>query len=97
MPSAAERIELEARVSDEAEVKWKSAIANAQEDLDASKVTIQSLLKENLYLKTNLQYERAESEKRVAEIQFKFQNKVRFLPLFTSWLIIPFVGRKIVF
>ena len=76
MPTAAEKIDLEVRISGEAEVKWKSVLAEAEENLEASKLTIQNLLKENLFLKTNLQYVTAESEKRAGEIQWKFDKTV---------------------
>lgn len=76
LPSAAEKIELEARVSGEAEVKWKTAIAETQENLEASKLTIQNLLQENLCLKTNIQYITAESEKKLDEVQLKLTKTV---------------------
>ncbi len=78
-PSEADRMRMEDRAGAEMEAKWRDRVEQAMEDVEASKVSVQGLLQENLCLRVALQQVGREAEEAAAEGKAIYEGKVRTL------------------
>lgn len=76
IPSDAEKLDLENKISAASQAKWKVRIETAIEDLEASKLSVHNLLQDNLCLKTLLQHSAEENERVQEETELKYQKRV---------------------
>lgn len=76
VPTEADRLVAEAKAGADLEAKWRVKVERAAEELEASKVSVQGLLMENLRLRVALQGLAGEAERSMAEATANFQKKV---------------------
>ena len=76
VPSDAEKLDLEQKANVQCEAKWRTKIEDMIEDLEASKLSVHNLLKDNLYLRTTLKAVTVEGERSLDECKLAFQKKL---------------------
>ena len=78
LPTEAERIDLENKIFAENEARWKMRVQHAVEELEASKLSVQNLLQENLCLKTGLLHSEEEARRVTEEEKMRLEKRVKF-------------------
>ncbi|CAB4058614.1 unnamed protein product [Lepeophtheirus salmonis] len=79
VPTEGQLLALEHRVKSSSDTMWMSRIHETVDDLEASKLTVQQLIKENLCLRQIHTHSVKDHEREMEEITLNFQGKIKHL------------------
>ena len=78
VPSVAEMMDIENRAEAAVETKWKSKLDNLARELEATRISVQNLLGENLRLRSEIKRTEDESVRTVEVEKAASEKKVLF-------------------